>query len=68
MTALAKETGYQDDLHMIKMFYDWVNDMTANILTYRDVGHVSKYTKNKAPVPKIPFFENYDSSLDAFIN
>ena len=64
---LAAEINYGADLDVADLFVEWEHDKHVDILTYRDKSFTSKFSKNKAPVHELPWIENFDDSLENFV-
>lgn len=65
LDILSPRYGY--DLDVSDLFNAWEHHKYDNVLTYRDHGHVSKFTGKKAPPAPVTFMEAHDDSLEAFV-
>ncbi len=64
---LAKEAEYGQDLNVAHLFNEWINNKLADITTYRDQPHCSKFSKVQGLERKTPFMQSFDDSLEGFI-
>ena len=67
---LIQETDYPSwDYELtVQTLLDWEHAKHENIMTYRDGAHTSAFTGSVAPKPKIPWMENTNDSLQAFLD
>ena len=64
---LARESDYGADLDIGYLFHTWEHDKYADILTYRDKSHASKYTGTKSPIHHTTWFEAMDDSMECYL-
>ena len=68
VAEIANESNYVHDIDVSEMLHAWNNYKQDHITTYRNQSFTSKYTGNKAPLPFTPFMEEFDDSLEHFLN
>ena len=67
--AICDDVKCEDDLDTDKQFREWIEAKYADITTFRDYSHDSNFDNmGVAPKPKIPWFKNFDDSLEGFLN
>ena len=67
---LIKESGYEHDIDLTELIYEWHDDRVANgvrVLSYRDRQFTSLFTKKKSLPVKISFMENMNHSKEQFL-
>ena len=65
---LCNASGYDGDIAKgRKLFHKWEQDKVTDIVKYRDEQFTSIFTGKTAPKHK-PWYEDYDESIEAFIN
>ncbi|XP_068740069.1 trimethylamine monooxygenase-like isoform X2 [Montipora capricornis] len=66
---LAKETNYMYNLDASAALHAWIKyKKEEDITTYRSQSHSSIFTGKKSPVPQIPFMQEFDDSLEHFLD
>ncbi|XP_063406050.1 trimethylamine monooxygenase-like [Mytilus trossulus] len=66
---LSDGTEYSSDAPKAKdFFHKWACDKRANIVTYRDQQYKSLYSGTETVPCSKPWFQNFDDSLNSFVN
>ena len=66
---LTKETNYMYNLDASAALHAWIKyKKEEDITTYRSQSHSSIFTGKKSPVPQIPFMQEFDDSLEHFLD
>ncbi|ELU08136.1 hypothetical protein CAPTEDRAFT_193662 [Capitella teleta] len=71
MRYLSGECGYPYDVNVDDLFDEIASHKygpNQGIITCRDMSFTSKFTGNKSPSKKLPFMEEFDDSLEGFVN
>ncbi|ELT91397.1 hypothetical protein CAPTEDRAFT_228119 [Capitella teleta] len=71
MRYLSDECGYPYDVNVDDLFDEIASHKygpNQGIITCRDMSFTSKFTGNKSPSKKLPFMEEFDDSLEGFVN
>ena len=68
LSDVANDANYGYDLDTNQQFFDWMDNKMADILTYRDASHASKFTGVKSPIHHTTFMEALDDSMETFFN
>ena len=65
---VAMESKYPYNLDSSEFLHAWVRYKMDDILTYRNRSYKSKFTGTVSPVFHTPFMEEFDDSIQHFLN
>ena len=65
---IAKESNYPYIIDSSKLLHAWFQYKMDDITTYRSRSYTSMFTGTKSPVFPIPFMQEFDDSMEHFIN
>lgn len=65
---IAKESNYPYIIDSSKLFHAWFQYKMDDITTYRSRSYTSIFTGTKSPVFPIPFMQEFDDSMEHFLN
>lgn len=65
---IAKESNYPYIIDSSKLFHAWFQYKMDDITTYRSRSYTSMFTGTKSPVFPIPFMQEFDDSMEHFLN
>ena len=65
---VAMESKYPYNLDSSEFLHAWVRYKMDDILTYRNRSYKSKFTETVSPVFHTPFMEEFDDSMQHFLN
>ena len=68
ITDISKEADYGCNLDASSVFYPWLKHRMADITNYRSHSFANLFTGKKSPVAKTPFMQEFDDSMQHFVN
>ena len=65
---IVKESNYGYNIDVSEMLHAWNKYKQDHIATYRNQSFTSKFTGSTSPLPRIPFMQEFDDSMQHFLS
>ena len=65
---VCQESGYGYNLDASAVYHSWIKYKMEDITTYRSQSYTNIFTGKKSPVPRTPFMQEFDDSMEHFLN
>ncbi|XP_068692248.1 trimethylamine monooxygenase-like [Montipora foliosa] len=65
---VCQESGYGYNLDASAAYHAWIKYKMEDITTYRSQSYTNIFTGKKSPVPRTPFMQEFDDSMEHFLN